>query len=235
MARAEMTRVASKQFFIKKASWYNMNNKEALDFFLCLSQNSNDPQSVKFSINDFSQMDANFILRYSNHLTRILDLGSGTGLILNKLYDKVGAITAVEPFESFSKFLVKSANISVINKTFAEIQAEKMAYDLVTIFGTMHYFNESEALGLYQKFLPALKEGGKIIVKNQFGIREDVTVEGYSEELKCNYFAQYRHLDKEIGLLERVGYYNVKAFDIYPPECNRWDNTHFFAIVAEKK
>lgn len=211
-----------------------MNNKEALDFFRYLSENSNDPQSVKFSVNDFSQADADFILRYANLQTRILDLGCGTGLILNKLYDKVGTITAVEPFESFSKFLVKSAKITVINKTFEEVHPERRAYDLVTIFGTMHYFNESEARGIYTKFFPALKEGGKIIIKNQFGIYEDVTVERYSEELKQNYFAQYRHIEKEINLLENAGYRNVKSFDIYPPECNRWNNTHFYAIVADK-
>lgn len=212
-----------------------MRNKEALDFFRDMSQNSDDPKSVKLAhVSDFSQMDATFILSYTHARTRILDLGSGTGLVLNKIYDKVGSITAVEPFEDFSKFIVKSDNIIIVNKTFDEIQVERMEYDLVTIFGTMHYFNEAEASGIYRKFLPALKEGGKIIIKNQFGIREDVIVEGYSEELKRKYFAQYRHVDKEIDLLVDAGYRNAIIYDIYPPECNRWSNTHFYAIVADK-
>lgn len=212
-----------------------MRNKDALDFFGVMSRNSDDPKSVKLAhASDFSQMDADFILRYANSKTRILDLGSGTGLVLNKMYDKVGAITAVEPFAAFSKFIVTSGNVAIANKTFDEFSPENGSYDLVTVFGTMHYFNEAEAFAIYQKFLPALKENGKIIVKNQFGIHDDITVEGYSEELKRNYFAQYRHIAKEIGLLERAGYSQVRFFDIYPPECNRWENTHFFAIVADK-
>lgn len=47
-------------------------------------------------------------------------------------------------------------------------------------------------------------------------------------------FASYRHIDKETLLLENIGYKNIKVVDIYPPEANRWDNTHFYAIVAEK-
>jgi hypothetical protein len=107
-------------------------------------------------------------------------------------------------------------------------------FDLVTIFGTMHYFSEREAVEIYTKYYPYLKEKGKLIVKNQFGVSEDVIVEGYSEEQKANYFACYRHIKKEQKILETIGYKNVEVHDIYPPECNRWDNTHFYAIVAEK-
>ena len=31
-----------------------------------------------------------------------------------------------------------------------------------------------------------------------------------------------------------IGYKNIEIVDIYPPEANRWDNTHFYSIVAEK-
>ena len=73
-----------------------------------------------------------------------------------------------------------------------------------------------------------------MIVKNQFGLHEDVTVDGFSEELQENYFSQYRYIDKEIRLLREVGFNNIEVVDIYPKECNRWDNTHFYALVAEK-
>lgn len=124
-----------------------MENREALDFFRKISEISNDPKSVKLAnASDFSQMDADFILKYANE--------------------------------------------------------------------------DSE---------------GKIIIKNQFGVRDDVVVEGYSEEQHSNYFAQYRFIDKEVVNLSNIGYQNISVMDIYPPECNRWENTHFYAIVAEKQ
>ena len=212
-----------------------MENKEALGFFQKMAANSHDPKSVKINPgNDFTQMDACFILKYADENSIILDLGSGTGLTVNKIYDKVKHITAVEPFSSFTQFIVSSDNISIVNKTLDEFQIDRTDYDLITIFGIMQYFNEEESISLYEKYYYALKKGGHIIVKNQFGIKEDVVVEGYSEELKTNYYSSYRYIDKEVGILQKVGYKKLKIEDVYPPECNRWENTHFYAIVGEK-
>lgn len=212
-----------------------MENKEALDFFERMSQNTNDQKSVKLAnASDFSQMDADFILKYCNANTEMLDLGSGTGLVINKMYDKVKNIVAVEPFASFTKFIVASPNVEIVNQTFDEFSQKDRLFNLITIFGTMHYFNEEESVKIYTKYFRNLKKGGRLIVKNQFGVTEDVTVEGYSEEQKTNYFAQYRHIDKEVANLKKIGYCNIEVADIYPPECNRWTNTHFYAIVAEK-
>lgn len=215
-----------------------MENKEALDFFHKMSEKSQDPKSVKLAKgSDFSQMDADFILKYADGNSTILDLGSGTGLIVNKLSDKVKHVTAVEPFPSFTRFILQRDNITIVNKTIEEFEIQRNDYDFITIFGVMHYFNEEESVGIYKKYQSALKSGGRgrIIIKNQFGVREDVVVEGYSEEQKSNYYAQYRFIDKEVRNLQSVGFINVKVEDIYPLECNRWENTHFYAIVADKK
>jgi SAM-dependent methyltransferase len=212
-----------------------MKNEEALVFFQNMSEECQDPKSVKLAnSSDFSRMDADFVLQYVDRNSIILDLGSGTGLIINKIYDKVGHITAVEPFAPFTKFYVQSSVIEVVNKTFDEYEPDRADYDFITLFGVMHYFNEEESVEIYKKFYPALKTGGKIIIKNQFGIHEDVVVEGYSEEQKCNYYAEYRFIGKEVRNLLSVGYKNIDVVDIYPPECNRWENTHFYAIVGEK-
>ena len=200
-----------------------------------MAANSYDPKSVKLNPgNDFTQMDAHFILKYADENSILLDLGSGTGLTVNKIYDKVKHITAVEPFPSFTQFIVTSDNISIVNKTLDEFQIDRIDYDLITMFGIMHYFNEAESISLYEKYYYALKKGGHIIVKNQFGVKEDVVVEGYSEELKTYYYSSYRYINKEVRILQKVGYKNLKIEDIYPPECNRWENTHFYAIVGEK-
>ena len=213
-----------------------MENKKALDFFVKISEIKNDsPQSVKLNeSNDLTQYDADFILRYCNPQTNLLDLGSGSGLIINKIYENLTKITAVEPIQEFTKYIHQTDIIEIVNQNIFDYNYALKKHDLITIFGVMHYFNEQEAILVYKKCYDGLIEGGKLIVKNQFGINEDVTIDGYSEEQKSNYFAQYRHLQKEIEILDKIGYKNIKYFDIYPPECNRWDNTHFYAIVAEK-
>lgn len=100
------------------------------------------------------------------------------------------------------------------------------------MFGIVQYFGESEMRDLYVKYKEYLKTGGKLIVKNQFGVKEDVTVSGMSKEIGKVYYSEYRHLDKEVSLLKSIGFSDVITTDIYPPEANRWDNTHFYAIVA---
>jgi predicted TPR repeat methyltransferase len=211
-----------------------MDNKKSFGFWKNTADNATSALSLKLNpINDHTRIDADFILKYADKKTALLDLGSGTGLIINKIYDKIGNITCVEPFEGFTKFIAKSGNVHIKHATLMNFE-DIQKYDLITIFGVLHYFNEQEAVDIYTKYYPHLKKGGKLIVKNQFGVNEDVTVDGYSEEQKTNYFAQYRHIGKEQKMLETVGYKNIEIVDIYPPECNRWDNTHFYAIVAEK-
>lgn len=158
-------------------------------------------------------------------------MAAGTGITLNKYYDKVKFITAVEKFKQFSDFIVKSSNIEVINSDIMLFEPE-CTYDLILMFGVTHYFNRAESEFLYKKYKKVLNKNGKLIIKHQFGLKEDVTVEGYSEELKCNYFSQYRHIDAEAELLKSIGFKTIEVIDIYPKECNRWENTHFYAIVA---
>ena len=212
-----------------------MNNTHALAFFDHLAHKSkNNPSSVKLAHNtDYTEIDAKLILKYATKNTNILDVGTGTGLIVNKIYDKVAKIVCIEPYAQFTKFIVKSPNITIINKNIFDYDTKKK-FDIITAFGFMHYFNEAETISIYKKIINYLKKEGLLIIKNQFGIHENVIVDGYSEEQKTNYFARYGFIDKEIKLLEQVGYKNIEKFDIYPSEANRWTNTHFYALVAQK-
>jgi len=211
-----------------------MNNENALNFFKNLSEINKEEWAVKFiKTNDHTNYDVNFIFNYISTDMSILDLGSGTGLIINKLFNKVKYITAVEPVINFTKHIKKENNIEIINETILEY-IPKIKYDIITLFGVMQYFNEEEAVEIYKKYFIYVKDGGKMLIKNQFGINSDVTVDGYSEEIKTKYYSNYRYLEKEVNILKYIGFKKVETVDVYPPECNRWENTHFYAIVAEK-
>jgi 2-polyprenyl-3-methyl-5-hydroxy-6-metoxy-1,4-benzoquinol methylase len=211
-----------------------MNNKQTMEYWQAMASNNPNEKTTKVNpINDFTQIDAEFILKYADKNSEILDLASGTGLIINKFYDKIKHINAIERFEEFTKFIKKTPKIDIINQDITQFETNNQ-YDIITMFGIVQYFNETEIVDIYKKYYRFLKPKGKLIIKNQFGVEVDVEVSGFSQELQQNYYSQYRQLTKEQRLLEQSGYKMVEIIDIYPPQYNRWENTHFYAIVAEK-
>lgn len=211
-------------------------NEKALKFFSDMAQKENLTQmDVKLSKqNDFTEYDTNFILKHTTPDAELLDVGAGSGLIVNRLADKVAFIEAIEPFEAYSQFIVRSRKVRIVNTTIEEYAIAKQ-FDFVLCFGFCHYLNAQEARAFYEKFYHAVKKNGKIIVKNQFGVNEDVLVNNFSKENNAMYYAEYRTVEHEKKLLVQAGFKNFEVTDIYPPECNRWDNTHYYAIVAEKE
>ena len=210
-------------------------NEKAFTFFEKMAHSDKlSPNSVRLvKSNDFSDMDTAFIRKYAKPNSKVLDLGAGTGLIINKLFPYVESIVAVEPFLEFTKYIIKNKKITIVNADIDKFSTNKL-FDIISFFGVMHYVDEIEAKAIYSKYIHYVSEEGKMIIKNQFGLYEDVTIDGFSEELQENYFSQYRHIDKELRLLREVGFNNIEVVDIYPKECNRWNNTHFYALVAGK-
>jgi cyclopropane fatty-acyl-phospholipid synthase-like methyltransferase len=209
--------------------------KESLKFWAKLANDNIGESSTRFNINkDITSYDVDFILKYVTPESKILDIGSGTGIIINQLYKHVQHITAVEPFLNFTQYIKNIENIEIVNVTVDEFEIIDECYDLLTFFGVIQYLNEEESNKVYEKYYKTLKTGGKIIVKHQFGITEDVFVSGFSKELNREYVSLYRHIDKEVTMLKNNSFKNIEVIDIYPPEYNRWSNTHFYAIVAEK-
>lgn len=209
-----------------------MDNNQAIKYWEDMANNNPNEKTIKVNPqNDYTAIDANFIMKYADKTSEILDLASGTGLTISKYYERVGHIDAVEVFTEFTKFIPKSPDIDVYNESIVNFKTGKK-YDLILMFGIVQYFNEAEIRSLYAKYKKYLKPSGKLIVKNQFGVEEDVHVSGISKELGRPYYSQYRYLEKEVEILKSTGFSSVSTFDIYPPKANRWDNTHFYAIVA---
>lgn len=212
-----------------------MRNFDALNFFSSLATDSPSALSVKITKggqSDFSKEDSLFIGKFTKEDSSILDVGSGSGLIVNKLIDKVGSIHCVEPFCEFSRFIQNSDKITVSNCSAVDFNTD-LKFNIVTFFGIMQYFNYEEAKLIYKKYKNYLDNDGYFIIKNQFGIHDDVIVSGYSDELKKNYYSEYRLISKEIQILNSIGFMEVNCYDIYPSKYNRWSNTHFYAITAK--
>ncbi len=213
-----------------------MGNKNIIEYYNKMAQKITDAKATRNNAKDFSQYDIQLMKTLSEKNKTLLDLGSGTGLLINHLIEDFKNITAVEKYPEFSKFIVESDKVNIINDDLLKMELPKNdKFDFISLFGVMNYFDSDEALFLYKKIKGYLKNGGTLVIKNQFGVNEDVIVNGYSNELETDYYSEYRHIEKEKEMLQGLGFSSIDTIDIYPPEYNRWDNTHFYALVCRFK
>ena len=87
-----------------------------------------------------------------------------TGLIINKLYDKVKDITAVELFTDFSKFIVEAPNVIVVNQDVAKFDTKNIRFSNNVWHNAI--FQRRRSREIYKKYFNFVK-GGTIIVKGQ--------------------------------------------------------------------
>lgn len=210
-----------------------IDNKKAQRYYNELSKQLTDPLQTRNKAKDFSEYDIGLMRRLSGREKTLLDLGSGTGLLINHLQEDFKSILAVEKYPEFSKFIDCSTNIEVVNADLLEFETADR-FDVVSAFGVLNFFCGREAKQLYQKISRVMQPWGVFVLKHQMGIDADVVVEGWSEELQCDYFSEYRHVVREVKLLRECGFSVNEQLDIYPDEYNRFTNTRFFALTCSR-
>jgi cyclopropane fatty-acyl-phospholipid synthase-like methyltransferase len=198
-----------------------------------LSKRIQDPVQTKNKRPDTSDIEIEFLKQYLTEQDDILDVGSGSGLIINKLHPFVHSITAVEKYPGFSKFIAENDKILVINSDLSDFNMRKQ-FDAVLSFGVSQCFNTEDAASIYQRLFGMTKSGGKLIVRTHCGLEKDKVINGYSEELGTEYFAEYRQVKNEIKLMEDAGYRFVSQHDIFPDTLNVWPDTRHFIFICEK-
>lgn len=207
--------------------------KNQSDYWKQLAKKIVNPGETKNKRPDTSDLEIEFLRKYLKDSDRVLDLGSGSGLIINKLVNYVHSITAVEKFEKFTDFIVNDSRMEVIIADLIGFKIRKQ-FDAVLLFGVAQTFYKDDVIDIYKSCYDMTKSGGLFISRTHCGLEEDILVDGFSEELQTNYFAHYRQIDSEIELLKSVGFKNVQKFDIFPDTLNVWKNSRHFIIVCEK-
>jgi len=212
---------------------WSLGNKNIDCYYAKMAKAIKNPIETRNKAKDSSKYDIELMKSISNPSKKLLDLGSGTGLIVNHLESHFKKIVAVEKYHGFSKHINISKNIDIINCDLLQLKIDD-SFDFISLFGVMNYFNADEAREIYRMAFNLLSSDGILVIKNQMGIDDDVIVNGFSDELKMDYYSEYRQLDKEISLLQESGFTTTKTIDIYPSEFNRWDSTHFYALICAK-
>lgn len=211
----------------------NEHHEKQYKYWQELSNRIVRPEETKNKRPDTSDLEIEFLKKYVKQTDDVIDLGSGSGLIINKLLPLVHTITAVEKFEGFSKFIVDNPAMTVINADLMGFKIRKQ-FDVVLFFGTAQSFYREDVTEIYSNCYSMLKSGGFFINRVHCGLQEDIVVDGFSEELQTNYFAQYRQVDKEMALLKSVGFQEIVKFDIFPESLNVWKNSRHFIFVCKK-
>jgi len=212
----------------------DVGNSSAVKYYDYLANKIEDPKETRNKAKDTSVFDSELLKQFSGQDKKLLDLGSGTGLLINLIHKDFEYVVAVEKYKEFTKFIKKGNNMEILNYDLLDYVPPNNKFDVVSLFGVMNYFNKFEAKQVYQKAFDSLKKEGILVVKNQMGVAEDVLVNKFSEELQTKYFSEYRSVENEKKIMKSVGFEIVDVIDIYPPEFNRWENTHFYALICKK-
>ncbi|PKR81710.1 hypothetical protein CW751_04065 [Brumimicrobium salinarum] len=207
-----------------------MSNSEK--YWERMSKNIRDQSQTYNKHSDISSKDASFVKKYLSKTDNILDIGSGSGAVTNKLLEHVNHVTAVETFRGLSEFINKGENIIVINAKIEGFYIHKQ-FDAVISTGVLQFFKKIDAEDIYTNIYEMVKPGGLFIMRLHCGLKETVVI-NHSKELDQEYFAEFRQVDEEKKLLEQIGFSEVQIIDEAPEELNVYDNTRHFMFVCKK-
>lgn len=186
----------------------------------------------RYTKNDRAIYDVEFIKKFINKKSTILDLGCGTGILEEPLSPLVAKIVGVDKYQEFLDKAYKADNIQYIASSFSDLNIEEK-YDLILLFGLTMYLSDEELDDLLKKVINAMNEKSIFIIKNQFGIEKEVIVDNFSENLQCFYYAKYRKLADMCKIIQEHGF-SYEIIDIYPDYINKYKNTHEYALVLKR-
>ncbi len=118
---------------------------------------------------------------------RILDLGCGTGLELEELfqmnpYAKVTGIDLTEAMLETLKAKFPDKDITTVCGSYFEVPFGEEVFDAAVSVESLHHFTKEQKLPLYKKLNKALKPGGYFILTDYFAESEEEEV-FYGQEL----------------------------------------------------
>ena len=118
---------------------------------------------------------------------RIMDLGCGTGLELEELfqmnpYAKVTGIDLTEAMLETLKAKFPDKKITTICGSFFDVNFGEEVFDAAVSVESLHHFTKEQKIPLYKKLNKALKSGGYFILTDYFAESEEEEV-FYGQEL----------------------------------------------------
>lgn len=154
-------------------------------------------------------------------IENIIDLGSGTGLQLIKLYKVFPNVktTAIDISDGMLKKLYErhiSDNITIINKSFFEYE---FGSDIDAVISTqaLHHFEHSDKEVLYKKVYECLKEHGVFVIEDYFALDDEDERKGFEDYRNLvkgidSHYDTPLTIPHEIDILKKSGFGDVEHF-----------------------
>lgn len=143
-------------------------------------------------------------------------------------------VYAVDINPSYLEQIPNDGGIVKVVSDAAEYFTKENDFDVITIFGAIQFNTGEEVVTIYDNCYRMLKPGGVLIISGQWGVEEKVIVDKFSEELQAKFFSEYRTTDEEQRTLAKIGF-ESEVVTILPERFNRYTDTRFYGIVAQKK
>ena len=165
---------------------------------------------------------------------KILDLGCGTGLELEKYFaiNPGAGVTGIDLTEAMLKALkdkFPDKNLSLICGSYFDEPFGEETYDAAVSVESLHHFTKEEKIPLYSKLRNALKDGGYFILTDYFSesdeqeghFRQELLRQRKEQNLPDDVFYHYDTpltVEHEKEALIEAGFSKVEVMD-------RWDTT----------
>ena len=156
----------------------------------------------------------------------ILDLGCGTGLELDELFNRFPGVSVVGidlSQEMLDKLRRKhpERNLELICGNYFDVDLGEGVFDAAISFQTMHHFSHSEKTGLYTKICKALKEKGVYIESDYMVIEQSEEDRMFAESARLRREmnipdGELYHIDtpctvaNQIAMLRKAGFASVE-------------------------
>jgi len=157
---------------------------------------------------------------------KLLDLGCGTGLELEKVFEKYPdfRVTGIDLSSEMLKELrnkYKDKNMNLICGSYFDVEFGDY-FDVVLSTYSLHHFNETEKLLIYKKVFQSMKPGGLYIEGDKTAKTEEQQLFHFAEleRLKKEhnlYDGNFYHYDtpltveNQVKLLESAGFGDIKV------------------------
>jgi cyclopropane fatty-acyl-phospholipid synthase-like methyltransferase len=207
--------------------------EEAIEVFWTARAQSSDVRASRFH-SKHTAFDLESIGAIVSSGSRILDLGCGRGEVAIALAQAGHHITAVDFMAKFLEHIPNDVNIETVVCDAREYLKIEKSFDAVLMLGLITSFpNADDRDTLYRNAHQMLRPEGTLFIKAQFGLREDVLVDKWSEDLGMHYTGMYPSKDDELARLGIL--FDVECVDPYPEEFNRYANTRMQYMIAHPK
>lgn len=209
------------------------------DFFNNRAKTYDQHMLVDLQLDEFYEAIANCFPE-NNSTIKLLDLGSGTGLQLDKLFIKMPDlfVTGIDLSQAMLNVLKEkysNKNIKLICGSYFDVDFGKNCFDYVLSTYSLHHFSEEKKTSLYKKVFASLCVGGifvegdytcKTLEQQHFYIAENERLR--NENGITDGFYHYDTpftAGTQINLLKEAGFTDIQLI-------KEWDNT---SIITAKK